>query len=254
MEAPEAAILSADAFVQAWRMMADRDLGMLEQDGILCAGTGGAVPYCNQAIVFAEPEDPASSLATAIKFFEERDLHFAFQVPHGSRVMTVITAQGLIETGITPFMILDPIEDSSWRLPPVELEVTRARDARDVDEMNEILHETFGMPMDSVLTFRLERFLDNDDVKMFVGRVDGKAVTTATSVVIGEAAGIFQVGTLEPHRGKGFGEVMTAESIKAAADAGARIAFLQASGSGFPIYKRMGFQTVTSHTMFERPS
>jgi GNAT superfamily N-acetyltransferase len=253
MEAPDVTKLCVEAFVSTWRLMANRDLGMLEEDGFLCAGTGGAVPYCNQAIVFAEPSDPASALATAIKFFEKRDLHFAVQVPRGSGVMSVIAAQGLIETGILPFMILDPIEDF-WRKPPAELEVVRARDAEDIDDINEILHVAFGMPMDSVRTFALERFLDNDDVKMFIGRVGGKAVTTATSIVIGETAGIFQVGTLETQRGKGFGEILTAESIRAAADAGARVAFLQASGSGFPIYKRMGFQTVTSHTMFERPA
>ena len=254
MEAPETLNLASDAFVETWRLMADAALGMLEQDGILCAGTGGDVPYCNQAVVFAEPAEPTRALATAIKFFEERDLRFALQVPHGSKVPTVVAAQGLIDTAIMPFMILDPLEDSGWRAAPEELEIVRARDVRDIQEINRILNVTFGMPMDSVRTFRLERFLDNDHVKMFIGRVDGKAVTTATSIVIGETAGIFQVGTLEQHRGKGFGEVMTAQSVRAAADAGARIAFLQASNSGFPIYKRMGFQTVTSHTMFERPS
>jgi ribosomal protein S18 acetylase RimI-like enzyme len=254
MEAPETLKVATDAFVTTWRLMANPAIGMREQDGILCAGTGGAVPYCNQANVVAEPADPSSSITAAIKFFEDQGLRFVIQVPHGSKVLTVIAAHGLIETGILPFMILDPIKDSGWRVAPEELEIVRARDARDIQEINRILNITFGMPMDSVRTFRLERFLDNDDVKMFIGRVGGKAVTTATSVVIGETAGIFQVGTLEQHRGKGLGEVMTAQSVRAAADAGARIAFLQASNSGFPIYKRMGFQTVTSHTLFERPS
>jgi predicted GNAT family acetyltransferase len=254
MPAPDALELSLEAFVSTWRMMADPAVGSLERDGILAAGTGGAVPYCNQAIVFGEPVDASDVLTEAIEFFEARNLRFAIQVPHGSMVLTVIAKHGVIETGILPFMILDPIEDSGRRAPPAELKIARAHDARDIDEINQILHLTFGMPMDSVRTFRLERFLDNDDVKMFIGRVNGKAVTTATSVVIGETAGVFQVGTLETHRGKGFGEAMTAQSVRAAGDAGARIAFLQASGSGFPIYKRMGFQTVTSHTMFERPS
>ncbi len=254
MRAPDALEPSIEAFVSTWRLMKNADLGVLEHDGIYCAGTGGAVPYCNQAIVFAEPADPSGAVAAAITFFDERNLGFVIQVPHGSKVMTVVAGHGLIETGLTPFMILDPVEDSGWRTAPPGLEIAPARDARDIDQINQILHETFGMPMDSVLTFQLERFLGNDDVKMFVGRVDGHAVTTATSILIGETAGIFQVGTLEQHRGKGFGEVMTAESIRAAAGAGARVAFLQASGSGFPIYKRMGFQTVTSHTMFERSS
>jgi hypothetical protein len=254
MRAPDALELSLEAFVSSWRLMADPAVGSLERDGILAAGTGGAVPYCNQAVVFGEPADPSRALAEAIEFFEAQNLRFSIQVPHGSTVLTVIAKRGVIETGILPFMILDPIEDSGWRAPPAELEIARARDARDIEEINQILHLTFGMPMDSVRTFRLERFLDNDDVNMFIGRVGRKAITTAMSVVIGETAGIFQVGTLEEQRGQGFGEVMTAQSVRAAAGGGARIAFLQASNSGFPIYKRMGFQTVTSHTMFERPS
>jgi len=254
MEGSEAVRLSADAFISAWRLMVDPAVGSLDHDGVLSAGTGGAVPYCNQAVVFAEPADPSAAIASAIKFFDERGLRFVVQVPHRSKVLTVISAHGLIETGITPFMILDPIDASGWRAPPDGLEIARAQDPRDIDEINQILHETFGMPMESVLSFRLERFLDNDDVRMLVGRVDGKAVTTATSILFGETAGVYQVGTLEHHRGKGFGEVMTAECVRAAVRAGARISFLQASGLGFPIYKRMGFQTVTSHTMFERPS
>jgi hypothetical protein len=148
---------------------------------------------------------------------------------------------------------LDPISDDGWRAPGPDLQIERARTHDHIAEINQILHESFEMPMDSVDTFELDRFIDNDDVMMFIGRVDGAAVTTATSVLLGDMAGVFQVGTLAQHRGKGYGEIMTAHVTRAAADAGAETAFLQASGLGFPIYKRMGFQTVTSHTLFEQP-
>src|SRR5207302_2177597 len=133
---------STDAFVESWRLMKNDGVGVLERDGIYCAGTGGAVPYCNQALVFADPADPSGAVAAAITFFDERALRFAVQVPHGSTVMSVVAAHGLVETGIMPFMIRAPIEDTGWRAPPDGLQIARARDARDVDEINVILHET----------------------------------------------------------------------------------------------------------------
>src|SRR5207237_10779230 len=116
-----------------------------------------------------------------------------------------------------------------------------------------LLNETFTMPLDSVRTFALGRFIGHEDVQMFVGRIDGKMVTTATSLLSGDTAGVFQVGTLEQHRGKGLGNVMTGHAIKAAVDRGARISYLQSSALGYPVYEKMGFKPVLTHTMFERP-
>lgn len=242
-----------DALVSTWLLMTSPAVGIFEDDGIIAGGTGGQVPYCNQILVVAEPSDPERALANAINFYEERGLRFVLQVPHGSKVMEVAPSLGLNESGLLPFMVLDPIADNGWRAPGAELEIERARTLDDVAEINQLLHESFEMPMDSVETFALQRFIDNDDFNMFVGRVNGETVTTATSIVAGETAGVFQVATFAQHRGKGYGEIMTAHVTRIAADAGSKIAYLQASGLGFPIYKRMGFQTAASHTLFERP-
>ena len=65
---------------------------------------------------------------------------------------------------------------------------------------------------------------------------------------------MFQVGTLEQHRGKGLGNVMTGYAIQAAVEKGARISYLQASALGQPVYESMGFKTVLQHSLYEQPS
>ena len=149
-------------------------------------------------------------------------------------------------------MLLDPIDESLWRTAPDGLEISPAVVA-DMADIENLLTETFGMPLDSVRTFALGRFIGHEDVQMFVGRLDGRIVTTATSVLSGDTAGVFQVATLEQHRGKGLGNVLTGHAIKAAMERGARISYLQSSVLGYPVYKSMGFKTVLTHTMFERP-
>ena len=242
-----------EGFADSWRYFARAKFGLHEQDGILAGCTGGRVAYCNQALVVHEPQDPAGALASAMAYFDGLHLPFMLQVPEGSAVNEAIRGTGLIWTGRVPFMLLDPIDDSMWRKAPPELEIAPAV-AADVGELESVLNETFGMPLDSVRTFALGRFVGHEDVLMFVGRLEGKIVTTATSLLSGDSAGVFQVGTLEQHRGKGLGNVMTGHAIKAAVEKGARISYLQASALGKPVYEAMGFKTVLQHSLFEPPS
>ena len=242
-----------DGFADSWRYFARAKYGLHEQDGILAGCTGGRVAYCNQAIVVHEPHDPAGALASAVAYFEGLHLPFMLQVPEGSAVNDAVPPTGLIWTGRVPFMVLDPIDEATWRKAPPGLEISPAV-AADTGDLERLLNETFGMPLDSVRTFALGRFIGHEDVQMFVGRIDGMIVTTATSVLSGETAGVFQVGTLEQHRGKGLGNVMTGHAIKAAVEKGARISYLQASALGRPVYESMGFKTLLQHSLFEPPS
>jgi len=241
-----------DGFADSWRYFARAKYGLFEQDGILAGATGGRVNYCNQALVIGEAPDAYSSLAAAMGYFDGFHLPFMVQVPDGSSFNAVVGRAGLIGTAKVPFMLLDPIDDSTWRQVPPELEIAPAV-AADMSALESLLNVTFAMPLDSVRAFALSRFIGHAEVQMFVGRIDGKIVTTATSLLSGDTAGVFQVGTLEQHRGKGLGNVMTGHAIKAAVEKGAHISYLQASALGYPVYEKMGFKTVLTHTMFERP-
>lgn len=80
--------------------------------------------------------------------------------------------------------------------------------------------------------------------RMFLGEVDGVAVTTAVAITSGESVGVFDVATPAEHRGHGYGAAITAHAIRVGFDAGARWAWLQSSPEGFGVYERLGFRTV----------
>jgi len=249
---PTTVARALDALTECWRILANPALGSLELDGMYAAGTGGAAPYCNQIIFFREPADARATLGAGIAFFDEMGVPFLAQIPDGLPVADLVREFGLARIDGNPFMVLDPIEGRSWHPVPVDLRVTIVRTEKELEPILAILGAAFGMAEDAVRSFALERYLQRNDCWMVTGSIDGEVVTTATSLLVDGLAGIFSVGTLEAFRGRGLGEAITAQSIRAAASAGARAAFLQASALGYPIYERMGFRTVASHTMYAR--
>jgi ribosomal protein S18 acetylase RimI-like enzyme len=83
-----------------------------------------------------------------------------------------------------------------------------------------------------------------DEVRGYVGEVDGKPVVTAMSVTLGTGAGIFNVATLEQYRRQGYGAAITTHAVREAMDDGASWAWLQSSEAGYSVYERLGFSTI----------
>lgn len=80
----------------------------------------------------------------------------------------------------------------------------------------------------------------------FVFDGNGNRVARSVSVTEEGHVGIFDVGTLEAHRNRGYAGALLAHQLKAAIAAGATIAYLQV-GAGNPArqtYERFGFRTV----------
>jgi ribosomal protein S18 acetylase RimI-like enzyme len=109
-------------------------------------------------------------------------------------------------------------------------------------------YATYGMPED-VLPAMLGNLetLRAPHIVAFVARVDGTPVAGAMTVVTHGVAGIYWVGTIPAARGRGLAELCTRAAGNAGFDLGGRIAALQASPMGEPVYKRMGYFEVTRY-------
>jgi predicted acetyltransferase len=59
-------------------------------------------------------------------------------------------------------------------------------------------------------------------------------------------AGIYWVGTVPDARRRGLAEIATRAAGNAGFERGMRVAALQASAMGYPVYLRMGYETVAS--------
>lgn len=85
----------------------------------------------------------------------------------------------------------------------------------------------------------------------YLGRIDGRPVATSRISIGGGVAGLYAVATLPDVRGRGIGRAMTVAALDAGRAIGLRIGVLQASDSGLPVYRRLGFRTMFDYAVYQ---
>lgn len=85
--------------------------------------------------------------------------------------------------------------------------------------------------------------IESPRVRLYVGRIDGEPVGTSMLFLSSGVAGIYQVEVSPEHRRKGIGTDLTLAPMRDAREMGYRIAVLQASKMGEPVYKKIGFES-----------
>ena len=81
-------------------------------------------------------------------------------------------------------------------------------------------------------------------VRIYVGRLEDRPVTTAMGWTANGATGILQVATPPAHRRRGYGGAVTSRAVLDGFATGADLAWLQTSGSGERLYRKLGFRQV----------
>jgi GNAT superfamily N-acetyltransferase len=130
---------------------------------------------------------------------------------------------------------------------PAELEIVQATDETTARQAEALIDEVFGAqtaPGDFLTTDCL-----GEDFRVWVGRVDGRPVTTATAYVGDGFVGLYAVATAADARGHGYAEAVTWAATLCRPELPAT---LQASSMGRPVYERMGFRTVGEFTVWDR--
>jgi predicted GNAT family acetyltransferase len=123
--------------------------------------------------------------------------------------------------------------------------------ARDFGQVTGAAYATYGMPPRMAhAQFADERMLVQPHVAAFLARRDGEPVAAALTLLSHGVAGIYWVGTTPEARGRGIAEACTRLATNTGFDLGARVAALQASVMGAPIYRRMGYREVTHYPWY----
>jgi GNAT superfamily N-acetyltransferase len=197
----------------------------------------------NIAVVLREPSrDEADTLPQrAAEFFGERT-----GGPYG--VWSLWPLEGLPPDPLDLWRIPIMVRDSGGDAPvaPAGLEIVEATDAPTVREAAALIDESFEAHSKPEAVLTLDCL--DDDFRVWVGRVDGRAVTTAAAYISDGYVGLYAVATTPDARGRGCGEAVTWAATLCRPELSAT---LQASPMGRPIYERMGYRTIAEFTVWD---
>jgi GNAT superfamily N-acetyltransferase len=196
----------------------------------------------------------APALATALEEIEQLGLPCSVQVRRGRtpRCDEAAKRLGLTAEEPIPGMVVRPVELAT---PEVDdLEVVRVETADGLAQALSIAATGFGAPPDLFAPLYMLEVAALDGLAYYLGRVDGRDVSTSTGYTLGDTVGIFNVATPPEHRGRGYGAALTAQAALAGFAGGAKLAWLGSSAMGLSVYRRLGFHEVTTYVLLTRPA
>jgi ribosomal protein S18 acetylase RimI-like enzyme len=246
-------------FAEATRELARRAGGAVhDEDGLLLFAGNHPLPVLVNGAFRTGPQACGASdvVARANAFFAPRGRGYSVlcRAHLDADLASAAAAAGMAQFGDSPAMVLEQrLPDVT---PPAGVVVRRVESEADASAFGDVMglaYGTYGMPVECgpALVGTLD-VLRAPHIVSFVAEVDGKIAAGAMVIVTHGVAGVYWVGTHPDARGKGLAELCTRAAGNAGFDLGARIAGLQASVMGEPIYRRMGYVEVTRYPNFVR--
>jgi ribosomal protein S18 acetylase RimI-like enzyme len=236
-----------------WRRLA-RSVpgGWVEQTGgLTCIATGSSSPMFNLALSGEGPRDPRLALDAAADRFREAGLRWLLKlqpeldaelVVHARRRGLDLDEEPVYGMPVRPRAATAALSSAS----PLSI-VVAGTDT--IDDAVRCFADAFDADPDTLRRELGANLLTIPTFTVFVGYLAGEPVATsmlATTRSVG-LAGVYSVATRPAHRGRGFGTALTAAALAAAAEQGYDSAVLEPSPSGAPMYRRMGFEPLTTY-------
>jgi hypothetical protein len=113
----------------------------------------------------------------------------------------------------------------------------------------DVFQDAFGLPPDAALKMREAHAwhcTHNGRRKYLLMHRDGEAVATGILHSTPGVAGIYGIGVRKSSQKQGLGALATLLTVREGTRLGAKLAVLQASQQGFPVYEKLGFETICS--------
>ena len=131
-----------------------------------------------------------------------------------------------------------------------DLWVSRVSTPGPLASFRSILSQVFHLSMAEVTLVMGEKALQVTHVRHYLGWLDNVPVGTATLVLSGRVAGVWNVGTLPEYRRQGIAAALMRHILLEARSLGFQSSMLLASNEGMPLYARLGYETLSTIRVF----
>jgi ribosomal protein S18 acetylase RimI-like enzyme len=221
----------------------------VEEGGVLMVAGANALPLAfRNCVARVEPSVPAREvLERAREFFARRGRGFVVLLgeQRDADLDATAVAAGLTHVSDLPCMLVDsPLAEPAI---PAGVRVERFVEERQVLDAVQVVAEAYEMlklpAQEARLYFGRPSALLSPRVEGFVAYREGRPVATALTIMSGEGAGVYWVGTAAEARRTGLAELCTRLATNAGFANGARVVTLQASPFGEPLYLKLGYRT-----------
>lgn len=228
--------------------------GLVSRDGgVAVVATGLPVSLFNQVLV-TDPDASPGAVAAAVAVMRGRGAPWLVHLREGvdARFEPGLAALGLSpdDDDAMPGMALHPIP-AAGRVATHDMRVVR--DEAGLADHIAVVAAGFDMPAELVARVITPRLTRTDGVSIYVGYLEGRAVTAGAGIRTGRTLGVYNVATVPDARRRGFGAELTVHMAADGLAAGCDTAILQASVMGYPIYERLGYRTVVRYRPWTEP-
>jgi ribosomal protein S18 acetylase RimI-like enzyme len=224
---------------------------MLDADGVLCVANRSPSPVIVNTAFRTDPSVAADIALERIDAFYTVRAHgySVYVADHGDADLAAAASSlGLEQVVELPAMVLDatPAPGSPGPGVTVQQVVDRAGCSAFAAIMAESFTESTGE------LFVEPASLIGPNIGGWIAHVDGEPAAGA-SILISHGIGlVMTVGTLEAHRRRGLGDLVTRVAAQAAFERGARFVSLQSSPAGLGVYEGVGFRVVSAYRLYGR--
>ena len=232
-------------------------------DGVTVVLTGSPIRLFNHILV----EDPgatgdaiAARISDGVALARARGDRFLISlragtddglVPRMAELGLVPLVEGTFMPGMAMRLGGDSLGDD--RLEAAGHEIRVVDDAAGIRDHVVAVAAGFGFPEEIAGQVVTPALLGRPGIRVYVGYVDGRPVTTGLGFRTGTTMGVYNIATVPSHRRRGYGDAMTRRILGDGVADGCTVAILQSSDMGRPIYERLGFRAVVEYVAYADP-
>lgn len=250
--------LSIRHFVDAWRLMCAGAPGYADEaaNGVHYVFSGIPIGFFNIALVTDASVSAAALSAAgqrACEWASKRGVPWLFAVTNETLAPGTDAAAALDSCGMVPAMPLTGMIAQNVAPPskvPAEIQLMRPQDDSRCSALVDVNGLAYGMDLDAAKEILGKRAFWSGHFPA-LGLAAGRPACAAAVMMVDGYRYVALVATDPAQQRRGYGELVMRHALALSAQAHGDVpSTLHATEAGRPIYERMGYVPIASHTLF----